>query len=69
MAVIRLRLDGRDHRVDVPPGEPLPSVPRTELDLTGAKYGCRQIAGGEIQGIGGGERHRSLPLAPSTGRA
>ena len=40
MAVIRLRVNGRDHRVDVPPGEPLLTVLRTELDLTGAKYGC-----------------------------
>jgi hypothetical protein len=40
MAVIRLRVNGRDHRVDVPPGECLPTVLRTELDLTAAQYGC-----------------------------
>ena len=40
MAVIRLTVNGRDHRVDVPPSEPLLTVLRTELDLTGAKYGC-----------------------------
>lgn len=40
MAEMRLRVNGRDHRVDVPPGESLLTVLRTELDLTGAKYGC-----------------------------
>jgi aerobic-type carbon monoxide dehydrogenase small subunit (CoxS/CutS family) len=40
MAEIQLRVNGRDHRVDVPPGESLLTVLRTELDLTGAKYGC-----------------------------
>jgi aerobic-type carbon monoxide dehydrogenase small subunit (CoxS/CutS family) len=40
VAVIRLRVNGREHQVDVPPGEPLLTVIRTELDLTGAKYGC-----------------------------
>jgi aerobic-type carbon monoxide dehydrogenase small subunit (CoxS/CutS family) len=40
MAVIRLRVNGREHPVDVPPGESLLTVLRTELDLTGAKYGC-----------------------------
>jgi aerobic-type carbon monoxide dehydrogenase small subunit (CoxS/CutS family) len=37
---IRLRVNGRDHLVDVPPSESLLTVLRTELDLTGAKYGC-----------------------------
>ena len=40
MAVITLNVNGRDHRVDVPPSESLLSVLRAELDLTGAKYGC-----------------------------
>ena len=40
MADIRLNVNGREHRVDVPPTEPLLSILRTELDLTGAKYGC-----------------------------
>ena len=40
MAVFRLQINGRDERVDVPPSEPLLTVLRTELGLTGAKYGC-----------------------------
>ena len=40
MAEFTLNVNGRNHRVDVPPSESLLSVLRTELDLTGAKYGC-----------------------------
>ena len=40
MAVFRLNINGRDERVDVPASEPLLTVLRTELGLTGAKYGC-----------------------------
>jgi len=40
MAVFTLQINGRGHQVDVPPSESLLSVLRTELDLTGAKYGC-----------------------------
>jgi nicotinate dehydrogenase subunit A len=40
MAVFRLQINGRDERVDVPPSESLLTVLRTELGLTGAKYGC-----------------------------
>jgi aerobic-type carbon monoxide dehydrogenase small subunit (CoxS/CutS family) len=40
MAVYRLQINGRDQRVDVPPSESLLTVLRTELGLTGAKYGC-----------------------------
>jgi aerobic-type carbon monoxide dehydrogenase small subunit (CoxS/CutS family) len=40
MAVFTLHVNGTEHRVDVPPSESLLSVLRTELDLTGAKYGC-----------------------------
>jgi aerobic-type carbon monoxide dehydrogenase small subunit (CoxS/CutS family) len=40
MAVFPLQINGLDQRVDVPPSEPLLTVLRTELGLTGAKYGC-----------------------------
>ena len=40
MAVFRLQINGREQRVDVPPSESLLTVLRTELGLTGAKYGC-----------------------------
>ncbi len=48
MAVIRLRVSGRAHRVDVPPGEPLLTVLRAELDLSRARYG----SGGGHYGAG-----------------
>jgi aerobic-type carbon monoxide dehydrogenase small subunit (CoxS/CutS family) len=35
-----LTVNGREHRVDVPATEPLLTVLRHELELTGAKYGC-----------------------------
>ena len=40
MPVFTLRINGREHRVDVPASESLLSVLRNELELTGAKYGC-----------------------------
>lgn len=40
MAVITLQVNLGKYQVDVPPDEPLLTVLRTELDLTGAKYGC-----------------------------
>ncbi|MNC88663.1 hypothetical protein D3C83_45020 [compost metagenome] len=39
MAAIRLRVNGCEHRLGVPPGEPPGTVPRTELFLTAAGYG------------------------------
>lgn len=38
--VIRLRVNGRAHEVDVDPQMPLLWVLRDELGLTGTKYGC-----------------------------
>jgi aerobic-type carbon monoxide dehydrogenase small subunit (CoxS/CutS family) len=40
MPVFTLRINGREHRIDVPASESLLSVLRDELELTGAKYGC-----------------------------
>ena len=40
LAIFRLQINGREERVDVPPSESLLTVLRTELGLTGAKYGC-----------------------------
>lgn len=40
MALLRLNVNGREHRVEVPPTESLLTILRHELDLTGAKYGC-----------------------------
>ncbi len=38
--MIRLTVNGREHRVDVDPEMPLLWVLRDELGLTGTKYGC-----------------------------
>ena len=40
MAIFTLQINRREHRLDVPGNESLLTVLRTELDLTGAKYGC-----------------------------
>jgi aerobic-type carbon monoxide dehydrogenase small subunit (CoxS/CutS family) len=71
MAVIRLRVNGRDHRVDVPPGEPLLSVLRTELDLTGAKYGCGEGQCGACTVLIDGQAVRSCvsPVSTVEGKA
>jgi nicotinate dehydrogenase subunit A len=66
MAVIRLRVNGRDHRVDVPPSESLLTVLRTELDLTGAKYGCGEGQCGACTVLVDGQAVRSCVSAVST---
>ena len=66
MAVIRLRVNGRDHRVDVPPAEPLLTVLRTELDLTGAKYGCGEGQCGACTVLVDGQAVRSCVLGVGT---
>lgn len=40
MSTLVLNVNGTDHRVDAPPEEPLLSVLRNRLELTGTKYGC-----------------------------
>ena len=40
MAKLTLRVNGRDHTVDVPPDMPLLWVIRDVIGLTGTKYGC-----------------------------
>lgn len=40
MARLTLRVNGRDHTVDVPPDMPLLWTLRDTLGLTGTKYGC-----------------------------
>ena len=65
MAEIRLRVNGRDHRIDVPPGESLLTVLRTELDLTGAKYGCGEGQCGACTVLVDGQAVRSC-VAPAS---
>ena len=71
MAVIRLRVNGREHQVDVPPAEPLLTVLRTELDLTGAKYGCGEGQCGACTVLVDGQAVRSCvaPVGTLAGRA
>ena len=65
MAEIRLRVNGRDHRVDVPPGESLLTVLRTELELMGAKYGCGEGQCGACTVLVDGQAVRSC-VAPAS---
>ena len=71
MAVIRLNVNGREHRVDVPASEPLLNVLRTELDLTGAKYGCGEGQCGACTVLVDGQAVRSCvsPVSTVQGRA
>jgi aerobic-type carbon monoxide dehydrogenase small subunit (CoxS/CutS family) len=71
MAVIRLRVNGRDHRVDVPSSEPLLTVLRTELGLTGAKYGCGEGQCGACTVLVDGQAVRSCvsPVGTVAGKA
>jgi aerobic-type carbon monoxide dehydrogenase small subunit (CoxS/CutS family) len=66
MAVIQLRVNGRDHRVDVPPSESLLTVLRTELDLTGAKYGCGEGQCGACTVLVDGQAVRACVAPVST---
>jgi len=40
MAAFTLKINGREHKVDVDPGTPLLWVIRDSVGLTGTKYGC-----------------------------
>lgn len=71
MAEFRLQVNGREHRVDVPSSEPLLSVLRTELDLTGAKYGCGEGQCGACTVLVDGQAVRSCvsPVSTVAGKA
>ena len=71
MALVTLRINGRDHRVDVPPTESLLTVLRTELDLTGAKYGCGEGQCGACTVLVDGQAVRSCvsPVSTLQGKA
>ena len=66
MAVFRLQINGRDERVDVPPSEPLLTVLRTELGLTGARYGCGEGQCGACTVLVDGQAVRSCVSPVST---
>jgi isoquinoline 1-oxidoreductase alpha subunit len=60
--VIRLRVNGREHRVVVDPEMPLLWVLRDELGLTGAKYGCGIAICGSCTVLVDGQAVRSCAL-------
>ena len=66
MAEFRLQINGRDERVDVPPSETLLTVLRTELGLTGAKYGCGEGQCGACTVLVDGQAVRSCVSPVST---
>jgi aerobic-type carbon monoxide dehydrogenase small subunit (CoxS/CutS family) len=66
MAVFRLQINGLDQRVDVPPSEPLLTVLRTELGLSGAKYGCGEGQCGACTVLIDGQAVRSCVSPVST---
>jgi aerobic-type carbon monoxide dehydrogenase small subunit (CoxS/CutS family) len=71
MALFTLRINGREHRVDVPASESLLSVLRNELDLTGAKYGCGEGQCGACTVLVDGQAVRSCvsPVNTLQGKA
>jgi aerobic-type carbon monoxide dehydrogenase small subunit (CoxS/CutS family) len=66
MASIQLLINGREQRVDVPASETLLTVLRTELGLTGSKYGCGEGQCGACTVLVDGQAARSCLLPVST---
>jgi nicotinate dehydrogenase subunit A len=62
MARIVFSVNGRAATVDVPPSEPLLTVLRHELGLTGAKYGCGEGQCGACTVLVDGQAVRSCML-------
>ena len=68
--MLELRVNGRNHRVDVEPAMPLLWVLRDHLGLTGAKYGCGIALCGACTVHVDGQPVRSctLPAGAAVGR-
>lgn len=61
--LIRLKVNGREHRVDVDPEMPLLWVLRDELGLTGTKYGCGIAVCGTCTVLVDGQAVRSCAIS------
>ncbi len=70
MASIILKVNGKEHSVDVSPDTPLLWVLRDTLSLTGTKYGCGLGLCGACTVLLDGEASRScvLPVSQAAGR-
>ena len=70
MAKLTLFVNGTQHKVDVEPGEPLLSVLRNRLELTGSKYGCGEGECGACTVLIDGRSVRSclMPVEATTGQ-
>jgi len=68
--MLKLKVNGRTHRVDVEPEMPLLWVLRDHLNLTGTKYGCGIALCGACTVHVDGEAVRScsLPVAAAVGK-
>jgi aerobic-type carbon monoxide dehydrogenase small subunit (CoxS/CutS family) len=67
---IELRVNGKDHALDIDPSRCLLDVLRVELGLTGTKYGCGRGECGACAVLVDGEAVRSciLPVSRAHGR-
>jgi aerobic-type carbon monoxide dehydrogenase small subunit (CoxS/CutS family) len=70
MAKLTLFVNGTQHKVDVEPGEPLLSVLRNRLELTGSKYGCGEGECGACTVLIDGRAVRSclMPVEATSGQ-
>jgi isoquinoline 1-oxidoreductase subunit alpha len=68
--MIKLTVNGHEHRVEAAPDTPLLWVLREQLGLTGTKYGCGIAACGActVHVDGGAVRSCSYPLSEATAR-
>jgi aerobic-type carbon monoxide dehydrogenase small subunit (CoxS/CutS family) len=70
MAALVLMINGKERRVDAPAEEPLLSVLRNRLQLTGTKYGCGEGECGACTVLLNGRpvRSCSTPVADAAGK-